>query len=222
MPTILFVSAAIVAACGLGVSIINKWESRRERTRTDESEHEQMRTSEKTTMKVKIKDIHAFIKERNLPILSQTEDELAAESEAFLRGEDSIEVPNDYFELLLSRGSNIRAREKAWDSEYSEISTHRVAGKEHEANGDIDEAIADYAESIRLGENAENDMSHAFRYSYTRIIVLLDKVKRYAEEINYIESLLNRNLGASERDKYTARLEKTKVKLAKQSNNGRI
>lgn len=222
MSTTIFVSAAIVAACGLGVFLINKWENRNKRASTDENEQERTGTSEKRTMKVKIKDIHAFIKEHNLPLLSQTEDEIAAESEAFLRGEDCIEVPNDYFELLLIRGSKIKEREKAWDSEYSEISSHRVAGMEHEANGDIDEAISEYAESIRLGENAENDMFHAFGHSYTRIIVLLDKVKRYAEEIDYIEALLNRNIKEPERDKYIARLEKTKVKLEKQSKNGRI
>lgn len=218
MSTTIFVSAAIVAACGLGVVLINKWESRSKRARTDENEQEQTETSEKRTMKVKMKDIDAFIKEHNLSLLCRTEDEMAAESEAFLKGEECIEVPNNYFELLLNRDSKIKAR----DSEYSEISSHRVAGMEHEANGDIDEAISEYAESIRLGENAENDMFHAFGHSYTRIIVLLDKVKRYAEEIDYIEALLNRNIKEPERDKYIARLEKTKVKLEKQSKNGRI
>lgn len=84
------------------------------------------------------------------------------------------------------------------------------------------EIINEYAESIRLGENAENDMFHAFGYSYTRIIVLLDKVKRFAKEIDYIEAVLNHSMKDSERGKYAARLEKTKVKLVKQSNDGRI
>lgn len=173
-------------------------------------------------MKVRLEDISRFIEDHNLSPLCQTEDEMVTISDASLSGKDEVETPDDYWSILVERDSEMKAKQAKWDAEYSAISLHRKAGMECEANGDIDEAIAEYAESIRLGENAENDMSHAFRYSYTRIIVLLDKVKRYAEEINYIESLLNRNLGASERDKYTARLEKTKVKLAKQSNNGRI
>lgn len=173
-------------------------------------------------MVVKIKDIDQFIKDRKLSVLCQTEGEMVAISDAFLSGKDEVEMPDDYWSLLVERDSELKAKQSKWDSEYSKISLHRKAGMECEANGDIDEAINEYAESIRLGENAENDMFHAFGYSYTRIIVLLDKVKRFAEEIDYIEAVLNHSMKDSERGKYAARLEKTKVKLAKQSNNGRI
>lgn len=173
-------------------------------------------------MVVKIEDINHFIDDHNLSPLCQTEDEKVAISDAFIAGENTVAVPDNYWTLIVERDSEIKARQAKWDSEYSEISLHRKAGMECEANGDIDEAINEYAESIRLGENAENDMFHAFGYSYTRIIVLLDKVKRFAEEIDHIEAMLNQNMKDSERGKYAARLEKTKVKLAKQSNNGRI
>lgn len=146
------------------------------------------------------------------------EDIWALKNECFFSGAVEMEVPDNIIETIETNKQNQEKR----DAEYNNISVHRVAGMEHEANGDIDEAISEYAESIRLGENAENDMFHAFGHSYTRIIVLLDKVKRYAEEIDYIEALLNRNLKEPERDKYIVRLEKTKVKLEKQSKNGRI
>ncbi len=93
---------------------------------------------------------------------------------------------------------------------------------EREAEDDIDAAIIEYAESIRLGESAENDMYHAFAHSYSRIIILLDKVKRYAEEIDYIVALLNRSVSDSDRNKYSARLVKTKEKLKKQCERGSI
>lgn len=93
---------------------------------------------------------------------------------------------------------------------------------EREAEDDIDAAIIEYAESIRLGESAENDMYHAFAHSYSRIIILLDKVERYAEEIDYIVALLNRSVSDSDRNKYSARLAKTKEKLKKQCERGSI
>ena len=173
-------------------------------------------------MKVRLEDISRFIEDHNLSPLCQTEDEMVTISDASLSGKDEVETPDDYWSILVARDSEMKAKQAKWDAEYSAISLHRKAGMECEANGDIDEAINEYAESIRLGENAENDMFHAFGYSYTRIIVLLDKVKRFAKEIDYIEAVLNHSMKDSERGKYAARLEKTKVKLVKQSNDGRI
>lgn len=167
-------------------------------------------------------EVAHFIKDHNLSPRCQTESEAAAMTDALVSGHDSVDMPDNYWALLVERDADIKSKQAKWDSEYSAISLHRKAGMECEANGDVDEAINEYAESIRLGENAENDMFHAFGYSYTRIIVLLDKVKRFAEEIDYIEAVLNHSMKDSERSKYAARLEKTKVKLAKQSNNGRI
>lgn len=169
-------------------------------------------------MRVRIEDIHNFIEDHNLSRLCQTEDEMVAITDAFIAGEDSVEMPDNYWAVLVKRDSEIKKR----DSEYSEISLHRVAGMECEANGEIDEAINEYAESIRLGEVAANDMYHAYAYSYSRIIVLLGKVHRFAEEIGYIESVLKHTLSDSERARYNERIEKTKVKLEKQSKNGRI
>lgn len=162
-------------------------------------------------MRVRVDDIRNFIEDHNLSRLCQTEDEMVAITDAFIAGEDSVEMPDNYWAVLVKR-----------DAEYSEISLHRVAGMEREADGDVDAAINEYAESIRLGEVAENEMYHAYAHSYSRIIVLLGKVHRFAEEIDYIESVLKHSLSDSERARYTERLEKAKVKLEKQSKNGRI
>lgn len=167
-------------------------------------------------------DVVYFIKDHNLSTRCQTESEAAAMVDALVAGEDLVEMPDNYWAVLVKRDSEIKAKQAKWDSEYSEISLHRVAGMEREANGDIDEAINEYAESIRLGEAAENDMYHAYAHSYSRIIVLLGKVHRFAEEIDYVKSVLKHSLSDSERARYNERLEKTKVKLEKQSKNGRI
>ena len=129
-----------------------------------------------------------------------------------------MEVPDNIVDTIESN----KLKQEKRDAEYNNISLHRVAGMEREAGEDIDEAIIEYAESIRLGEDAENDMYHAFAHSYARIIILLDKVKRYAEEIDYIEALLNRSISDSDRQKYSSRLEKTKEKLKKQCERGSI
>lgn len=142
----------------------------------------------------------------------------AMRNERFLSGAVDMEVPDNIVDTIESN----KLKQEKRDAEYNNISLHRVAGMEREAEEDIDEAIIEYAESIRLGEDAENDMYHAFAHSYARIIILLDKVKRYAEEIDYIEALLNRSISDSDRQKYSSRLEKTKEKLKKQCERGSI
>lgn len=173
-------------------------------------------------MKVDIMDVVHFIKDHNLSPRCQTEAEAAAMTDALVAGSDFVEMPDNYWALLVKRDADIKSQQAKWDSEYSAISQHRIAGMEREAEDDIDAAIIEYAESIRLGESAENEMYHAFAHSYSRIIVLLDKVKRYAEEMDYIAALLNHSISDNDRSKYSARLEKTKEKLQKQCERGSI
>lgn len=128
-----------------------------------------------------------------------------------------IEVPDDTFEQI----ELARCKSEKRDSDYHEISLHRVTGMDLEKKGEIDDAIVEYAESIKLGEDSEFDMFHAYAHSYHRIIVLLDKVKRYAAEIDYIEKYLEHITNEDERDRYNKRISKTRVKLSKQTANGK-
>lgn len=127
-----------------------------------------------------------------------------------------IEVSENIIDLIESN----KAKDCAWESEYESISQHRVAGIKCEEEGDIEGAINEYAQSIILGLSAKNEMLHAFHHSFDRIFILLDKSKRYSEEVEYIEKLLSFNLRDLERDKLMNRLEKVKVKLDKQNRNG--
>lgn len=167
-------------------------------------------------MKVKVGELAEYCKCVDVSICHIPIDVMTAETDAILAGRDWIEVPDDTYERI--RESHLKQRK--WDSEYKTISAHRLAGMQCEEDGDIDEAVKEYAQSISLGLAAENDMLHAFHHSYNRIFVLLDKMKRYAEESEYITSLLSFNLDDLEREKLTARLDKVRVKLEKQSRNG--
>lgn len=139
------------------------------------------------------------------------------EFKSILEGTDAIiEVPDNIEEIV----NAAKAKDEKRETEYNSISEHRLAGMRCETDGDIDAAIDEYAHSIALGLAAENDMLHAYHHSFNRIFVLLDKVKRYAEEADYIEKLLSFNLDDRERDKLTARLEKVRIKLKKLSHNG--
>jgi len=167
-------------------------------------------------MKVKIGELAEWCKCVDVSIRNIPVDVMAAESTAVINGQDSYEVPDDIF----ARIKESHIKECKWESEYKSISEHRLAGMRCEADGDIDAAIDEYAHSITLGLAAENDMLHAYHHSFNRIFVLLDRVKRYAEEADYIDKLLSFNLDDREREKLTARLDKVKIKLEKQSYNG--
>lgn len=173
-------------------------------------------------MKMRIEDFRArFCGPENRHGLYVPEDIMmncaGIEFKSILNGENAfIEIPDNLDEIV----REARLKDERRDAEYKEISLHRVAGMEREADGDIDAAIDEYAQSITLGLAAENDMLHAYHHSFNRIFVLLDKVKRYAEEVDYIERLLSLNIDDREREKLTDRLAKTNVKLEKQSRNG--
>ena len=137
-------------------------------------------------------------------------------NDAMLGPDRIIEIPENTVMLIESNRENDLNRE----SEYENISQHRVAGIKCEEEGDIEGAINEYAQSIILGLSAKNEMLHAFRHSFDRIFILLDKSKRYSEEVEYIEKLLSFNLRDLEREKLMNRLEKVKVKLDKQNRNG--
>lgn len=101
------------------------------------------------------------------------------------------------------------------DNQYRDISFHRLAGMKAEADEDTEEAIAQYAECIRLGENADFDLWHAYYHAYVRIIVLLSRIRDYKREASYIEAMLKHWLDDKDRAKYEARLQKTLTKINK-------
>lgn len=130
--------------------------------------------------------------------------------------EAMIDIPDNLEDIV----NAARAKDEARELEYREISAHRIAGMEREKADELEDAVNEYAQSIALGLAAENDMIHAYRHSFNRIIIVLDKLKRYAEEADYIEKLLSLNIDDKDREKLTARLGKVKIKLEKQSRNG--
>ena len=85
-----------------------------------------------------------------------------------------------------------------------------------EDENNIDEAIAQYAEAIRIGEASEYDLLHAYRHAYDRIIILLSRTHAYAREAEYIEQLLKwHTLQDSDRTRLEERLRKTYMKTNK-------
>lgn len=167
-------------------------------------------------MRVKIGEIAEYCKFVDVSICHIPIEVTTAETDAFLAGRDWLEVPDDTFERI--RESHLKQQKR--DNEYMSISEHRIAGMEREKADELEDAVNEYAQSIALGLAAENDMIHAYRHSFNRIIIVLDKLKRYAEEADYIEKLLSLNIDDKDREKLTARLGKVKIKLEKQSRNG--
>lgn len=128
-----------------------------------------------------------------------------------LSGETVCEVSDNTFDLI----EDARRKQELRDKTYNDVSVLRLAGMKAESDDDIDDAIAQYAEAIELGEASEFELLHAYRHAYDRIIILLSRTHAYAREAQYIESLLKHNLQEEDRDRLTARLEKTIAKIQK-------
>ena len=126
-------------------------------------------------------------------------------------GVAEVDVPGS----VLDRLTAAKDRQKRYDEEYSAISEHRVAGMSAEDAGDLGKAVQEYAESIRLGMAGEFGLLHAYYHSFRRVIVVLGKLKRYADECEFIEKFLTLELDERDRASMCSRLEKTRVKLQK-------
>lgn len=128
-----------------------------------------------------------------------------------LNGIDVCEVSDNTFDLI----EDARRKSEIRDKRYNDVSYLRLAGMKAESDDDIDEAIAQYAEAIELGEASEFDLLHAYRHAYDRIIILLSRTHAYAREAQYIERLLKHELQDADRQRLCARLEKTISKIKK-------
>lgn len=138
-------------------------------------------------------------------------DVLTAINNCRLLGETACEVSDNTFEQI----EDARRKQEVRDKVYNDVSVLRLAGMKAESEDDIDDAIAQYAEAIELGDASEFELLHAYRYAYDRIIILLSRTHAYAREAQYIERLLKHSLQQADRDRLTARLEKTIAKIKK-------
>lgn len=129
-----------------------------------------------------------------------------------LSGETVCEVSDNTFNLI----EDARHKQELRDKTYNDVSVLRLAGMKAESDNDIDDAIAQYAEAIELGEASEFELLHAYRYAYDRIIILLSRTRAYAREAEYIERLLMRHkLQDNDRTRLEERLQKTYMKIIK-------
>lgn len=163
-------------------------------------------------MKTTLEELFDFCNRNGISITSISEDIVLASNEAALKGEDTFEVPDNIFVQI----EEAHRKEVERQKQYNEVSACRLAGMKAEDEDDIDEAIAQYAEAIRIGEASDFDLLHAYRHAYDRIIILLSRTHAYAREAEYIEQLLKwHKLQDSDRTRLEERLRKTYMKINK-------
>lgn len=162
-------------------------------------------------MKVSLEELFDYCNRNGISVANIPENVMCASTEAALKGEDSFEVSDNTFALIDEAHRKDVERQK----QYDDISACRLAGMKAEDEDNIDEAIARYARAIDMGEASEFELLHAYRHAYNRIIILLSRTHAYAREAQYIERLLKHNLQQEDRDRLTARLEKTIAKIKK-------
>lgn len=136
--------------------------------------------------------------------------------EAMMNGDEQVEVPSSFHVLVANAEAKYtveKAEQIIRDTEYEEISQHRLSGMEKESNSDNEGAISEYAVAIILGEQSKFNLFHAYDHAYERIIVCLHKAKRFDKEASYIERYLKYDLSEATRSKYSTRLEKLKSKI---------
>lgn len=163
-------------------------------------------------MKTTLEELFDFCNRNGISITSISEDIVLASNEAALKGEDTFEVPDN----IVVQIEEAHRKEVERQKQYNEVSACRLAGMKAEDEDDIDEAIAQYAEAIRIGEASDFDLLHAYRHAYDRIIILLSRTHAYAREAEYIEQLLKwHKLQDSDRTRLEERLRKTYMKINK-------
>lgn len=163
-------------------------------------------------MKISLEELFAYCERNGISVGNIPEDVMCASTEAMMKGEDKFEVSDNTFVQIDEAHRKDVERQKLYDDIYA----CRLAGMKDEDENNIDEAIAQYAEAIRIGEASEFDLLHAYRHAYDRIIILLSRTHAYAREAEYIEQLLKwHKLQDSDRTRLEERLRKTYMKINK-------
>lgn len=163
-------------------------------------------------MKISLEELFDYCNSNGISVANIPEDVMCASTEAMMNGEDKFEVSDNTFAQIDEAHRKDVERQK----QYDDISACRLAGMKAEDEDDIEEAISQYAEAIRIGEASDFDLLHAYRHAYDRIIILLSRTHAYAREAEYIEQLLKwYTLQDSDRTRLEERLRKTYMKTNK-------
>lgn len=113
-----------------------------------------------------------------------------------------IGIPDNSVEQILQRKQEREER----DREYFKISHHRYRGIDLEKEGNLEDALDEYLESISLGNASKFDMLYAYRYCYDRAIILCRRLKITYKEIELLESIIKHKISDQDRTKYQNRL----------------
>lgn len=130
------------------------------------------------------------------------------ELDSLLKGIDLsyIDLPDNIFDII---ETNKREQEDR-DNINNIISTHRIGGMNLEKEGNIEAAITEYKEAIKIGELSSLSRFSSYSYAYERVIILLHKIKDIEAEKQYIEAYLRHDISDKTKDKFTNRLNKLK------------
>lgn len=101
---------------------------------------------------------------------------------------------------------------REWEKAFSELMSFQNAGIELERDGRLEEAVRQYKQAVKLGENDERFKVNNYFYSIERLVIVCRKLKKYDDEIRVINLALSSDLSDSDRKKMSARLEKA-IKL---------
>ena len=117
-----------------------------------------------------------------------------------------IDLPDNIFDII---EYNKREQEDR-DNVNNIISAHRIGGMKLEKEGNIEAAITEYKEAIKIGEQSSLSRFSSYSYAYERIIILLHKIKDIEAEKQYIEAYLRCDISDKTKEKFTNRLNKLK------------
>ncbi len=131
-------------------------------------------------------------------------DQLGDLLNAIAEGHTSCEVSEYEYERM----ERLLQEHNAKVKEYDAIGKLRLKGMEWEKTSPK-KAMQYYKKCIEMGEASIHDPFSAFAHAYVRLIVLLNKEKKYDEQAQYIKAYLqHKGVTDAEREKYNKRLEK--------------
>lgn len=117
-----------------------------------------------------------------------------------------IDLPSNIYDIIEAN----RKQQEDRDNINNIISTHRIGGMNLEKEGNIEAAITEYKEAIKIGEQSSLSRFSSYSYAYERLIILLHKIKDIEAEKQYIEAYLRHDISDEVKDKFTNRLNKLK------------
>ncbi|NJY64317.1 hypothetical protein HC174_16385 [Salinimicrobium sp. CDJ15-81-2] len=113
---------------------------------------------------------------------------------------------------LKQKTEQLRADNKAWESDFEKVTSLRKQAQDLEKNKDLEKAIETYILSINTGEKSKRLTFNNYAFDIHRVIIVLGKTKQKEQLREFLREKIEKYPTVAESENWKDRLQKLESK----------